>query len=310
MSSNTIQTLRFNTQARLDIARITRDLTDLQRQIAAGVKSNELSGYGSGASRLLNTQGLVSTTQARAAVAEQLENRFGIQGAALSQAATSVGNLAQAVRDAIAADDVDTLGVQIGLAFSSLVSALNESWNGQPLFAGERLVGRPVLVGSVAALQAATGPQDIFDEALREQIVDLGPASRFVLADKASDLATGSFNAIKALQNMVDSWGGAPPDVLTLEQRADLQALADQLDSGRDTFIAAESRAGQLESRLSIERVRLNERALLLQKEIGDQADVDPAELSIRLSTLLAQYQATAKTFADISALSLVRFLD
>jgi len=309
MTSGTIQTLRFNTQARLDVQRITRDLTDLQRQIASGVKSNELSGYGAGASRLLNTQGLLSVTQARAGVAEQLESRFGVQGAALSQAATATGDLSQSLRAAIADDNVDSLGVQVALAFSSVVSAMNETWNGQPLFAGERLTGSPVKVSSIQDLQAANGLTQIYDEAERVQTVDLGPASQFVLADKASTLSRDVFDTIEQLQTLIDSWQGHPPDRLSEQDRDVLQGLASQLDAGRDRFIGAESRAGDLEQRFSRERVRLSDRSILLQKEIGDQADVDPAELSIQLSTLLAQYQATAKTFADISSMSLVNFL-
>ena len=47
----------------------------------------------------------------------------------------------------------------------------------------------------------------------------------------------------------------------------------------------------------------------LLSKEIGDETDADLAEVSIRLNTLLAQYEASAKTFAELSQLSLLRYI-
>ena len=42
---------------------------------------------------------------------------------------------------------------------------------------------------------------------------------------------------------------------------------------------------------------------------IGDQADADIAQVSIKISALMVQYEATAKTFADLSRLSLLDYL-
>ncbi len=307
--TTTLLTLRFNTQAQLDIARITRELTDLQRQVASAVKSNDLSGYGVGASRLLNTRGLVELTDARAGAALQLESRFGVQASALGQGAEAAFNLAQALREAISGDNLDAVSTELTVAFASSVSALNETWNGQPLFAGERLTGRPVRVVSLDELVAAAGPEDIYEEAGRSQVIDLGPGARLELADKASDLSGDLFDAFRELKLLTDSWGATPPDPIPSALRTQLQDIATRLDGARDTLIGAQGRAGQLENRLIAERQRLTDRSTLLQKEVGDQADADPAQLSIQINTLLAQYQATAKTFADISGLSLLDYL-
>ena len=51
-------TLRFSTQAQMDIRRITQELSNMQRQIASGDKSNDLRGFGGQASRLISAQGL------------------------------------------------------------------------------------------------------------------------------------------------------------------------------------------------------------------------------------------------------------
>lgn len=307
--TNTLLTLRFNTQAQMDISRITRELTDLQRQVATGYKSNEIAGYGVGASRLLNARGLVEIAESRANSALQLEGRFGVQASALGQAAGSAFNLAQAIRDAISGDDVNALGTELTVAFSSAVSAFNETWNGQPLFAGERLTGSPVKLTSMADLMAAAGPQDIYNEAEREQIIDLGPGARLAMAEKASALSGDLFNAFKALQAMMNTWGGTLPETLSAGERQDLQQIAQNLDGARDLLTGAEGRAGQLEKRITQERVRLTDRSTLLQKEVGDQAGADIGELTIQINTLLVQYEATAKTFADISDLSLVDYL-
>lgn len=304
-----LQTLRFNTQAQLDVQRITRELTDLQRQVASGVKSNELSGYGAGASRLLNTRGLVAVTDSRAQAAQQLQSRFGVQAAALDQAATATQNLAQALRDAVSNDNANALSTELTVAFSSVTSALNETWNGQPLFAGERISGQPIKLTSLTQLVAATGPQDIYDEASRHQVVDLGTGAQLTLADKASELSQNLFDTMKSMQQMVSAWGGNPPQSLSEAQKNQLQALAENFDAASEKLIGAQGSAGQLDQRIGDEYTRLTNRSTLLQKEVGDQADADPAELSIKINTLLSQYQATAKTFSDISSLSLLNYL-
>lgn len=301
--------LRFSTQAQLDIRRMTQQLSDLQRQVASGAKSNDLAGFGGGASRLISAQGLMASASARASTVDQLEARFGVQAAALSQVSTASENLAQSVRDAISSNDGRGIAVELNLAFSSTVSALNETWNGQPLFSGERLGGSPVRINTLEQLLTATTPDALFNEAERHQIIDLGSGTPIKLASKASELSTELFNTLRQLKVIVDAAGGELPAPLSAEQRSQMQTLADSLDVQARTFTNAEGTAGQLQTRFGAERVRLQERSNLLLKEIGEQADVDIGEVSVQISTLLVQYEAAAKTFGDLSKLTLLDYL-
>jgi flagellar hook-associated protein 3 FlgL len=302
-------TLRFSTQAQMDIRRMTRELSDLQRQVASGVRANDLSGLGDGASRLLNAQSLRANADARGSALGQLEARFGVQASALSQVSASTTNLAQSIREAVSSNDGRGVGVELSIAFSGIVSGLNETWNGQPLFAGERTSGLPVLATSLGDLVAATTPDQLYDEAARPQTIDLGSGPPIALANKASELSQPLFETLRQLKILVDTAGGELPAPLTGAQRDQLQLLAAQLDSAATTFTNAEGRAGQLEHRFSGERTRLQARSSLLAKEIGDQADADLAMVSVKISSLLVQYEASAKTFSDLSKLSLIDYL-
>jgi flagellar hook-associated protein 3 FlgL len=302
-------TLRFSTQAQLDIRRMTQELSELQRQVASGSKSNDLRGFGGGASRLINAQGLKAVADARASTVNQLEARFGIQAQALSQIATAADSLAQSIRNAISANDGRAIGTDLNLAFSSLVSGLNETWNGQPLFAGERLEGSPVRISTLDELQAAATPDDIFDEATRHQVIDLGAGTPIVLASKASEMSAEMFQTLRALYEMIDGAGGEIGAPMTAGQITELQMYAEQLEDQARTFTNAEGRAGQLQKRFAAERIRLQDRSNLLLKEIGDQADADLAMVSVQISSLLVQYEAAAKTFSDLSKLTLLDYL-
>lgn len=302
-------TLRFATQAQLDIRRITHELSTLQAKVASGREATDLQGFGGASSRLLNAQSLRANADARASVINQLQARFGVQGAALGQVAEAAGLLAQSIREAISSNDGRGIGTELDLTFSAVVSALNETWNGQPLFAGERQGAGPVKISTLAQLKAATGPQDIFDEAARHQVLDMGAGEPIMLSAKASELSQGVFDTLQSLAGLIDGAGGQIGQPISSADRTALQAIADKLDAESNKFTNEEGRAGQLQKRFDAERVRLQQRSNLLLQEIGDQADADIAMVSVQLNSLLVQYQAAAKTFADLSQLSLLKYL-
>lgn len=301
--------LRFSTQAQVDIRRITGELTDLQRQVASGVRANDLSGFGSASSRLLSAHGLKASTDARSSVLGQLDARLGVQGAALGEVSGASSRLAQAIRVAISANDGRGVGIELDLSFKSIVSALNESWNGQPLFAGERLDGIPVKVTTLDELAASSTPQDIFEEAERRQSVDLGSGPPTEIAPKASEVAGGLMQTLRDLKLLLDGAGGQIGQPIGDAQSLRLQEIAATVEHHANTIVTEEGRTGQLQSRFASQRDRLRERSDLLVKEIGDHADADLAQVSMRLSALMTQYEASAKTFADLSQLSLLRYL-
>ncbi|MES1197504.1 MAG: flagellin [Pseudomonadota bacterium] len=302
-------TLRFTTQAQLDLRRMAGQLSDLQRQVASSQKANDLQGFGPGASNLLNVQSLRADADARSGAISQVVSRFGVQSSALEQVATGASTLANSIRDAVSADDGRALNVDLSLAFSSAVSGLNEKWNGQPLFAGDRTSGAgPVTVGSLDQL-VTTPSNQLFDEAEREQTFDLGSGPPIVLASKASDMSAGLFNTLRQMKIAMDAAGGSFGAPLTGDQRDLLQSIASQLDGHANAFTNEEGRAGQLEQRFTAESTRLTDRSNLLVKEISGQKDADLAMVSVQLSSLITQYQAAAKTFSDLSKLSLLSYL-
>lgn len=301
--------LRNSTQTMVDVRRITSELANIQAQIASGSKARDLQGFGGASSRILNAQSMMAASDSRSSVLNQLQARFGVQGAALGQVSESAGLLAQSIRDALSSNDGRGISMELDLTFASVVSAMNETWNGQPLFSGERQNVRPIKFTSLVELQGLSAPEDMFDESERHQTIELSAGEPAVLSAKASELSQGLFNLLRSLKNLVDSNGGTIGQPISAIDRATLQSLADQLDVESNKFTTEEGRAGQLQTRFEQEQIRLTARSNLLTKEIGDQADADVAELTIQLNQLLVQYEAAAKTFSDLSNLSLLNYL-
>lgn len=300
---------RFFVRAQQDVRRITGELGSLQAQIASTKVANTLQGFGSASSRILSASSMRSQTDARASVYNQIEARFGVQSSALGQVSNATQSLAQTIREAISANDGRGISTELELAFNSIVAALNETWNGQPLFAGERQNGSPIQIQSLTELANTVQPEDMFDEAERHQIIDMGDGAPIVVAGKASELSTDLFNTLRQIKHILDGAGGTLGSPMTGTYNDVLMNVAADLDFHAKTFVNEEGRTGQLQKRFEENRTRLEARSDLLTKEIGDQTDADLAEVSVRLNTLLAQYEASAKTFAELSQLSLLKYL-
>lgn len=310
MSSSTPLNARFFMRAQMDVRRITGELGNLQAQIASGAVANSLQGFGGASTRILSASSQRASTDARASVVNQLEARFGVQSAALGQVSDATQALALTIREAISSNDGRGVSTELELAFNSIISALNETWNGQPMFAGERQGATPIKITTLDELATTVQPQDLFDEADRHQVVDLGDGGAPIkLAAKASELSTDLFNTLRQLKYMLDGAGGQLGSPMTGSNNATLMNIAADLEFHAKNFVTEEGRTGQLQKRFEDNRTRLEARSDLLTKEIGDQTDADLAEVSIKLNTLLTQYEASAKTFSELSRLSLLNYL-
>lgn len=301
--------LRFSTQAQTDIRRITSELSGLQQQIASGAKANDMQGFGSASARLLSARSLREEADTRASVMSQLQARFGVQSAALGQVSDAAGGLALAVRSALSAGDGRAISTDLENAFNATIAALNENWNGKPLFAGERQgAAGPIRVKTLDQLLAATTPVALFDEAERDQYIELGGAP-VLLAAKASDMSTDLFDTLRDMKQFIVDNGGVIGQPINDSQQLALLNFVERLEIQSANFITQQGASGQLETRLEKDIERLQQRSDLLTKGIGEQTDADLGAVSIRLNTLMAQYEAAAKTFVDLSRMTLLNFL-
>ncbi len=301
--------LLHSIQAQNDIRRITGEMTDLQRQIASGAKANDLAGFGGVSARFLSAKGLQASAEARGSVLTELDARLGVQASALSEVASASTRLALTIRQALSAGDGRGITGELELSFLSIVNSMNERWNGQPLFAGERQEGVPIKVSSLDELPAANTNAELFDEAERQQTIDIGWGAPIALSRKASEISSGLFGTLRDLKILIDNSGGAIGQPIVNSAAQQLLTIATALEAEAVGLNTEEGRVGQLQARFADERIRLQQRSDLLTKEIGEYADADLGQVSIRLSALMVQYEASAKTFADLSQLSLLRYL-
>jgi flagellar hook-associated protein 3 FlgL len=308
MSVNSVSTAFFNMQASGDLRRVQSELADLQRQIGSGNKADDLKGYGVESTRILSAQGLISRTDARQQAANTLSGRLDAVDTALGVSSDAVEALRQAVLTALGQDDGRYLNNSLQTAFDQTRTALNVNFEGESLFGGERIGADPINVTTLAGLAAAPSTAAIFDEASRNKMVDLGDGP-FAVGEKASAFATGAFDAMRQLKQLIDSAGGSLPQPLTTGQRATLQTIADSLNTSRTTLLVAQGRNGDLQNTVEAKSEALGAQSDALTKIKGDAEDADLGEVATKLSAFQVQYQAVAQTFAMLSHMSLLDFL-
>jgi flagellar hook-associated protein 3 FlgL len=294
--------------ARVDITRITGELYDLQRQTASGYRAADLKGYGDDAGRIINARSVIAQVEARKLAAVRLQTRLEVQDAALEKAASAASTLKADVMQAISSDNATFLAQQLQTAFSQALGAFNQVHEGQAVFTGERRGASAVRIASLADLPAAITDAQMFNESDREQTIDLGFGSPFAIAEKVSAVGGDFFDAMRDLKNHLDGGGFGNP--ITAAERALLVGVAEKLETGRATIVEAQGRNGDATARLGREVERLTAQATMVENHMDQAAGSDLAEVSMRLASSQAQYQAIAKVFSDIRNLTLVNFLD
>ncbi len=88
-----------------------------------------------------------------------------------------------------------------------------------------------------------------------------------------------------------------------------LATAESSLDEGIQGLIGFEAENGSLMSRLDSASEALNLQKAIYSTEVSDIAEVDPAEVSLRIETLRARLEASYATTARLSKLSLVNYI-
>ena len=294
--------------ARTDVARINSQLYDLQRQTGSGFLANDLRGYGDNAGRIISARSLIDQTEARKAAAQRLQMRLDVQDTALEKAASTADQLKQDVMEAITGDNGTFLAERLRTAFGQMLGAMNQTYEGVPLFSGERRGVSTMRIAALEDLPAAITDAQLYNESEREMTVDIGIGAPFRVAEKASDISSEMFSAMRDLYNALQ--GGGYGDPLTGAERNQLTDIAQSLEVARGALVDAQGRNGDANSRLDREVERFTALGSMVENHMSQMAEADYAELSMQLAATQSQYQAIAKVFSDIRNLTLVNFLE
>jgi flagellar hook-associated protein 3 FlgL len=304
-----VSTAYFFQHTKFGLAREQAQLDEAQRQMSTGTKVADLAQAGADAAPIIGARDMMSRVNARIDALKSVEPRLEAQDLALGRAASVAASLKLDALKAVTTDVGAGLADRLQEAFSVAVTEMNAQWNGRFMFGGERIDQAPVVVADLTALAAVANGQAAFDVAQRTQVLGLGDGFSVSVAERGVDIGATLFDGMRDLKVLLDAYGGALGKPLTPAQKAALEAIVNKLAQADSELTQAQSRNGSLQNRVARELEISDSRAVLLEKTIGEAVDADLGQVSIMLSQLRTQYQASASTFANLRDLNLMNYL-
>jgi flagellar hook-associated protein 3 FlgL len=309
MAVTNVSTAYFFQHTKFGLARVQAQLDEAQRQMSTGTKVADLAQAGADAAPIIGARDMMSRVNARIDALKSVEPRLEAQDLALGRAASVAASLKLDALKAVTTDVGAGLADRLQEAFSVAVTEMNAQWNGRFMFGGERIDQAPVVVADLTALAAVANGQAAFDVAQRTQVLGLGDGFSVSVAERGVDIGATLFDGMRDLKVLLDAYGGALGKPLTPAQKAALEAIVNKLAQADSELTQAQSRNGSLQNRVARELEISDSRAVLLEKTIGEAVDADLGQVSITLSQLRTQYQASASTFANLRDLNLMNYL-
>lgn len=296
---------------------VIANLNDAQaRQIRAGQevssqkKADDLKGYARNAETLTAMQAVSTRLQGFIDQSDVLADRFTSQNTALTQLADSVGNIRQAITDAIASGRADTLMQEIRGYFTDAVGALNTRSQGKYVFAGGQLDTMPVSATSMYDLTTSPTIGALFHNDQFKATNRLDEASSIQGSFLADQLGTPLFNALKTLETFDETPGNGPlTGQISQAQIAFLQSQLAGLDTIHEDLTNQAAVNGSYQRRIDDNQSDLKSRLTTITNMMGGVTDVDVAEAISRLQQAQVSVQASAQVFAGLQSSSLLNFL-
>ncbi|HMN70966.1 MAG TPA: flagellar hook-associated family protein [Rhodoblastus sp.] len=345
----TVSTATAQLLTRATIGRLQSELSRAQQELSSGRHSDIglALGYRSGADASLRAQ--IATKDALIASDNYLTARFGAVDDTLGAMTKVAQSLQQALLSTNAGGaDASTIGEQAKAALKQVVSLANTTFDGSYLFAGLSNDGSPLNDVSFdtadgpgaavnEAFQARFGarPGDSATSAVSgadmQSFLDteftqlFNPGNWATLWAHATDntgeswiseslsltsSATAASPAMRDLMKSLTMLAGLGLPALGADARSAVVAQATSaLGQSIQKLTDLSSDVGLKKALVQDANDELQAQKVQLQNRLSDIESVDTAEVSVRLSTLSTQLQASYQTTAKLANLSLVNFI-
>jgi flagellar hook-associated protein 3 FlgL len=286
------------------------NMAKAQAQASSQKVATDLKGYAQQSGRLLSAKSYAERLDRRAQTLSALSARAEVEGAALSRSTSAVTNAREAIMNAVASQNGAGLRDAMEHALAEITTAANTQFAGQAVFGGSWGYGEPLKKASLDDMAlAGAGGADTF-------WVETGDNRSVLIEDNRSIQLSGNakeiFKPIVDFIREVRAWENANTPItgrLSTAQTAFLKGLIPDVAALQSRMIDQEAGAGitakQIDDVLSANEAQRD----VLNKTIGDQENVDLAEVATRLAAAQTQYQASASIFSQMRDMNLLQYL-
>jgi len=307
---NRISTATSYSSALLNILNAQSRQDTASQQYSTGKLATDLKGYAAQADQITAAQSLSARTNTYVDNNTALADRLNVQDQTLSQIATITQNARQAVAEALATGDATALTTSLQGQLNQAVAALNTQYNGKYLFAGGA-DGQPVTAATLSSL-STSGTAAAFQNGSSPQQDRLDDQTRVTTGFTASGVASGLFDALKAVNDYVNSVQTSTGQPLTKLSAADQTALTNMLKGFDNAYSSVNDQVAQnglMQNQVDTTQTSLKARQTALTTTLNDLTDVDQAKAATNLSLAQTALQASAQVFSALNNTSLLNVL-
>ncbi len=282
---------------------------DAENRVSSMKNGNSLKDYANNAETLTAMKTvdrrITSYQDGNAAIASKLST----QNDALNGAADSATAVRQAITDALANDNADSLMQVVKGQFQTAVSSLNAQYDGKYVFAGGKVATQPVTATQLSDLTAGPPISSFFQNDNFQVQAKLDDSTTVTTGQLASTLGTNMMTSFQALQAFDQGGSGPLNGPLTAAQRTFLQGQLAGWDTVRTDLTTATAQNGLVQKQVDTVATNLVAQKNTLTGMIGNITDADMAKAATDLSSAQLSVQATAKVLQAMQSSSLLNLL-
>jgi flagellar hook-associated protein 3 FlgL len=286
------------------------NMAKAQAQASSQKVATDLKGYAQQSGRLLSAKSYAERLDRRAETLGALSGRAEVEAAALTRASEAVKLAREAITSAVASQNGAGLRDAMENALAELGAAANTQYAGQAVFGGTWGYGEPFKTASLdeMALAGAGGADSFW--------VDTGENRTVMIEDNRSIQLSGSaqeiFRPMMDFLREMREWENTNAPItgkLTTAQATYLQSLIPGVAALHSSMIDQEAGAGITAKQLEQVQQANEAQRDTLNATIGNQENVDLAEVATRLAAAQTQYQASASIFSQMRDMNLLQYL-
>jgi flagellar hook-associated protein 3 FlgL len=280
-----------------------------ENRVASQKNGADLKAYATKAEQLTAMNSIAKRLQTYQDQNSQIASKLTTQDQALTSVADASGAVAQAIREALAADNADTLMQQVQGQFQTTVSGLNAQFDGKYLFAGGQINVAPVTATQLSSLTAGPPISSFFQNDNYQVQAKLDDSTTVTTGQLASTLGTNILTSFQALQAFDTGGSGPLNGPLTAAQRTFLQGELASWDANRASVTTAAAQNGLVQKQVDQSATNLVTTHDTLTAMIGNITDADMAKAATDLSNAQLSVQATARVLQALQSSSLLTLL-
>jgi flagellar hook-associated protein 3 FlgL len=275
-------------------------------QAGSEVIGNNLQAYGSQAEQLVATNSLQTQVTGYITNNNLLSEKLNVQSQALQQVSDAAQSAVTGISTAIANNDPTGLSTTLQAALSSASSALNTTYNGQYIFAGNATSTRPFTASSLSDL-TGTSVSNLFVNGTTAPVNRLNSNTVATTGFLASDVGSALVTALQNFQTYVSATPLSTP--LTSDQATQLQSLETQFNSALTATNAVAAQNGVIQSQVTSNITDLTDQQTALQGVATNITSVNVAQVDTNLQLAQNALQASADVFQSLQSSSLLNLL-